>query len=723
MSLYILGVDRIETQVNRTFEIQLDQATRQVNEQLTQLEVTLSQWAFNPIFGTRLRDKLNWGQELELANNLYKTLIIMRETNPLIAEVYLYVEPTNKLITGSGGVNAVSDPVASKALHNLLQGEKDMYWTSTLPELTKVDILAPKQSFKYTLVHRIAGSIPEKYGAIIVQLNTDKIGTYFKDFGDAGTSLLIDSQGDSLSTQVSKRGYTPLETSLKNTVLQRLEKQNLGTFILKDNNRRYSASFGTISRLGTHWIFATATDVSQFSAPVVIMSRLILTVSLAGILAAILLAWFASKRLYRPVAKLIGEWQGLSEERQLLQTKVEEQLPTLMESFMLQLVQGRLYYLNEKELAHRLAYYGWDMDDNQVAILVLQLSGLDNAEGKFKTDDEQLVTFAAANIVNELTKLRFSQSHIINFQDLSVGILVKIPRDPVQTTLKLELKQLSADICSALHQTLHLQATLCLGQLRTELGLIPDTMEEARRTLKYGNLTNMNTLLDMEELIPRGEYTFFYPFEIEKDLIHAMRLGQEEDAIRFAERFVAELKNSDGVELFLHQAMAQLLGNIQNALLQAGFHVYAFYEGQNLFEELLGIRQSPDMLKWLIHRIILPCMQELDQSHNKSLSKRVETIVRLVDEKYMTDISLEACADLIGIHISTLSKAFKTATGMTFLDYVLKVRIEASQKLLIETDLKISEIAEMVGYQHSWFHRVFKKYVGITPTEYREKHS
>ena len=85
------------------------------------------------------------------------------------------------------------------------------------------------------------------------------------------------------------------------------------------------------------------------------------------------------------------------------------------------------------------------------------------------------------------------------------------------------------------------------------------------------------------------------------------------------------------------------------------------------------------------------------------------------------DISLAEAAR--AAHTSTfyLCKVFKKATGMCFTEFVSRSRIEKARQLLLQRDLRISEIAYQVGFQSlTHFNRVFRKLVGESPTEYRE---
>jgi AraC-like DNA-binding protein/ligand-binding sensor protein len=84
------------------------------------------------------------------------------------------------------------------------------------------------------------------------------------------------------------------------------------------------------------------------------------------------------------------------------------------------------------------------------------------------------------------------------------------------------------------------------------------------------------------------------------------------------------------------------------------------------------------------------------------------------------DISLGQVAKAVNTSTFYFCKIFKKVTGLNFTDYVSRVRIEHAKNLLLNPNLRISEIAYEVGFQSlTHFNRVFKKIVGQSPTEYR----
>ena len=91
-----------------------------------------------------------------------------------------------------------------------------------------------------------------------------------------------------------------------------------------------------------------------------------------------------------------------------------------------------------------------------------------------------------------------------------------------------------------------------------------------------------------------------------------------------------------------------------------------------------------------------------------------------IQEHQAEDISLGQVAKAVNTSTFYFCKMFKKVTGINFTDYLSRVRIEKSKNLLLNPNLRVSEIAFEVGFQSlTHFNRVFKKILGQTPTDYR----
>ena len=91
-----------------------------------------------------------------------------------------------------------------------------------------------------------------------------------------------------------------------------------------------------------------------------------------------------------------------------------------------------------------------------------------------------------------------------------------------------------------------------------------------------------------------------------------------------------------------------------------------------------------------------------------------------INEHYTEDLSLEQVAKSANMSSFYFCKMFKKYTGVNFTEYLSRVRVEKARNLLLNPNLRISEIAYEVGFQSlTHFNRVFKKVLGQSPTEFR----
>ena len=91
-----------------------------------------------------------------------------------------------------------------------------------------------------------------------------------------------------------------------------------------------------------------------------------------------------------------------------------------------------------------------------------------------------------------------------------------------------------------------------------------------------------------------------------------------------------------------------------------------------------------------------------------------------LEHHYMRDVSLDQAAEAMGMSAFYFSRFFRTSYNQTFLEYLTAYRIDRAVELLQQTDIPVREIAVRVGYTDAnYFTKVFKRHLGVTPTEYR----
>lgn len=104
-------------------------------------------------------------------------------------------------------------------------------------------------------------------------------------------------------------------------------------------------------------------------------------------------------------------------------------------------------------------------------------------------------------------------------------------------------------------------------------------------------------------------------------------------------------------------------------------------------------------------------------------SKRIVCAIDYISEHLHSRIKIEDAAEYLKINPAYLSRAFKAETGMTFTDYVNRKKIEEATGLLSYSEYTDLEISNLLCFSsQSYFIKIFKKYIGVTPNEYKKKY-
>ncbi|MEK3789162.1 helix-turn-helix transcriptional regulator [Paenibacillus sp. FSL K6-1230] len=84
------------------------------------------------------------------------------------------------------------------------------------------------------------------------------------------------------------------------------------------------------------------------------------------------------------------------------------------------------------------------------------------------------------------------------------------------------------------------------------------------------------------------------------------------------------------------------------------------------------------------------------------------------------NIQMKSISSAVNLHPSYLYRIFRKSTGMTPTSYLTMLRMEKAKKLLMNTDIPVSEMSDYVGVSsRQYFHSLFRKYTGLPPVEYR----
>jgi two-component system response regulator YesN len=131
--------------------------------------------------------------------------------------------------------------------------------------------------------------------------------------------------------------------------------------------------------------------------------------------------------------------------------------------------------------------------------------------------------------------------------------------------------------------------------------------------------------------------------------------------------------------------------------------------------------RSADRLRDWTNRVLDKVRDDIRSEQNETVAYLVRKAQEYVENHLSGDTSLQAVADHIPVHPVYLSRVYKAETGEGLSGYILRLKMEKAERLLSDSAMRIHEIAEQIGFNNpSYFIKVFKKYFGWTPKDYRE---
>lgn len=201
-------------------------------------------------------------------------------------------------------------------------------------------------------------------------------------------------------------------------------------------------------------------------------------------------------------------------------------------------------------------------------------------------------------------------------------------------------------------------------------------------------------------------------------ILNAFEQENREELLHSLQFFFQELDKLPS-PVQIKKAVHFLLVRIVNCYMKNGY-----IEDAPLFSEALQMtKDAPNLLqlKDSIKQWVLKVMSKMNTVHNRE-HKPIQVAKDWINTHLHENITIKKIAQQVYMNPNYFCDYFKVQTGETVLDYVTTARLEKAKEMLERTDLKVYDISVQVGYQDTkYFSRLFKQWMGQTPTQFREK--
>jgi len=222
--------------------------------------------------------------------------------------------------------------------------------------------------------------------------------------------------------------------------------------------------------------------------------------------------------------------------------------------------------------------------------------------------------------------------------------------------------------------------------------------------------------------VTKGNLVFINMNDLHKTVdIGKGKVYHERILINFKKEFIESLLIPE-----LEEDLSNLL-NGNSSLISMNFEESRFIEEllfRMLKEQTFELEYSQLYTKTMLLELLVLInrySKNNDIPHKNNMkNENIFKVVRYLNSNYKNEISLKLLSEKFFISESYLSRSFKAVTGFNIITYLNAVRIKEAQRMLIDSDNPITEIAYIVGYDSiTHFERVFKSIVSISPSKYR----
>lgn len=255
---------------------------------------------------------------------------------------------------------------------------------------------------------------------------------------------------------------------------------------------------------------------------------------------------------------------------------------------------------------------------------------------------------------------------------------------------------------------------------------LADKMKECREGLEHKFYLGSNTVIfygDLKSFVKFEDYSFLE--KTQRLLLEGIKTGNEKVVGSRLEDIFAAIGSLERVNMeYLKEFYLGTISSINNIRLsvaQAENDKKAATLHLTSIQRMIGESENIDELNGLLKEVSLSIAAKVNQYNSKSIKLILRRAMDYIQEHYSEQVTLNEVADSVYVSTCYISRLFKKELGINFVDYLNGIRMEKAKELLRDPRYKTYEVAEKVGIPDAhYFSRLFKKVVGLTPTEFRE---
>ncbi|MBP1994064.1 helix-turn-helix domain-containing protein [Paenibacillus eucommiae] len=616
--------------------------------------------------------------------------------------------------------------------------EKDIQSLPFYPTVTEPRMAIGRDYKKRKVIPMVYAS-PETGNYIAVNLDVAALASALTskmdgNNGSTGNTLFVLSTSGQLLLHDGDSQTEMTDTTIS-TLLPHMEQMGkVYSEQLVINDRASLLTAYTSDHLG--WRFVTISSLEQLYAGMS-KARMMIIVSCTILVAAIgLLIYAATRQIYNPVRHLLefihknsgpnhehvnaqssevrviqDSFKVVIEDRASLQLRLLESLPANQEKFVYTLLHS--HTLRADEIKERLAYLNLNLEMEGIFVWLVSMQG----DSYTDVEKERLDKLCLIDEIRQCLPADHN-SIVLEIVESQIVVLMNGDADELQDNY-----QLAECVIRQAEERLKLYCSIGIGEHCQHLSQLPASFNQAKEALRYRIMAGSCEVVYTDDVRMSGTPLFNYPKEKEEAFIYALINGESQKARGILAQMMRDFQEQEG-KVHYHQikhALIQLLSRIMAIANDIRIDLnMLLMENNNLFHLLQQKNNWKEITCWF-EELVAKLSDYMGHAVRDKKNRHIEQVLAMLGQECGEKITLGYVAEQLGLNPSYLSRIFKDEQGITFLEHLTSVRIQRSKQLLEQTNLKIKDIGEQVGYlQTNYYIKLFKEFTGTTPGEYRK---
>lgn len=536
---------------------------------------------------------------------------------------------------------------------------------------------------------------------------------------------------------LNKKGEILFSTNMEESRALKYEDINSNNGFMRKKLNGKDVIVAYTSSKETEWKYVSIIPEEIFWEKAQYVKKLITVSFFICILLGGLAAYFFIRKNYKPISELTHEFadragvgfnaemneysfirEAMSKtikEKEKITQILEQQRVSQRLNFILNLLKGRLEGI--KYIHESLSFFDINFSTDTFIVILIYLNDYSNIFHNSSSADEseksELARYVVSNVIEEIVS-RKNKGYFAECDGM-MACLVNIKEESLENA-KTDILESLNEAQVFIKERFNIDLTAAISNIHSTIFGISEAYQEAIQLMEYKMVMGIDKIITYDDISHEENAAYQYSLETEQKLINYIRMGEFDYAKEVFENTLNTNFQRSKVPVKLIRCF---MNDVVSTILRISGEAQLQFSDVERILECKGVEEvKSEILKVL--KKACDNVNSLKQDKNRG-NELVERAIDIIKNHFSDEnLNISFIAEELNISPDYLSRIFKNQTGEAMLDHINKIRLMHAKGLLMKKESIIAEVARETGFSNvNTFIRIFKKYEGVTPGQYK----